>query len=294
MTSPLIALGAVLLHFVAVTRCSVILFQATPTVVKEGLTSAVTLRCSLNDTSPSSAVIGRRDVTRTADNVELVTSVIIMQNGNDVASVTQGHSARSLTAAGNIRVTGDVTKRVGEKGHIEVTYTAPNQNETGEFVCEVNAITEAGHGVVFTTSLEVTTSQPTMADLISHIRDLTLSRDSLAARVTQMEAGRVNGSAHSESGVIECFDSTKWNGQHHVAAGDTHTLDVRQRFSTSYTAPPTVQLGVVEMDDDNHKNSRWVVSLVSVDTTGFTVRCGTWMDSTIFRMAVSWVSIPAH
>ena len=55
---------------------------------------------------------------------------------------------------------------------MEVTFTSPTQNETGEFVCEVNAITEAGHGVVFSTSVEVTMSQPTMSDLVStHVAD---------------------------------------------------------------------------------------------------------------------------
>jgi len=274
----------------SLSACSVILFQSSPTDVKAGLTSAFTLRCSLNDTAASTGIIGRRDVTSTQDNVEQVSSVVIMQNGVDLASVTQTHQAKPLISHNNIRVNGDVTRRPGEKGYMEVTFTSPTQNETGEFVCEVNAITEAGHGVVFSTSVEVTMSQPTMSDLISHIRALELSRDSLAARVKQLEAGQ-GGHTHSESGVLECFDSTKWTGQHKVAAGYTHTLDVTHKFSQAYNVTPTVQLGVVQMDDDNHKNSRYVVTLVSVDTTGFTIRCGTWMDSTIFRMAVSWVSI---
>lgn len=105
-----------------------IVLSGTPTVVKQDLTDTASLRCALNDTtSHSNSIVGRRDVidttqtdddddvittlrdvSVTSDNVEQVLSIIVMQNGVDVAAVSNTHPARVVAGGGvgNLRVVG--------------------------------------------------------------------------------------------------------------------------------------------------------------------------------------------
>lgn len=48
----------------------------------------------------------------------------------------------------------------------------PNQNQTGKFVCEVNAVSESGHIVTFTESTEVIASPPTVSELVTYVGQL--------------------------------------------------------------------------------------------------------------------------
>ena len=267
------------------------MFHGTPDEVKEGLTETTTVRCGLNDTAVSASVIGRRGVARTAGNVEQVSSVIIMLNGKDIASVAQSHTAKILVSSTNIRVSGDVSGQSGERGFLELVYQYPTSSQVGDFTCEINAVSVSGHGVVFTSAVEVGISQPTLADVVSHMQQVQSEKASLEARVKVLEAEKYERT-HSETGVIECPDSSTWKGRHSKFGSTTRDIDIVQRFQTPYSRPPTVKIGVVEMDGSNKHNARYLTSVVKVDKNGFTVRCSTWVDSQIYRMGVSWISVP--
>ena len=93
---------------------SKVVLSATPQDVKESLTSSLVIHCALNDTAASSAIIGRRDVTQTTENVVEVTSFILMKNGKDVASMSHTKPAHVMDGSSNIRVTGSVVGTPGE------------------------------------------------------------------------------------------------------------------------------------------------------------------------------------
>jgi len=295
---------------------SIIIFDGTPAEISDGLTSSGTLRCSLNDTvdtGSSSNVIGRRDVisrrdvTQTAHNVQQVSSIIIMKDGTDIASITQAFPAKILNGSGDMHVTGDVSIRPGERGYLTVTWHNPGASQAGEYVCEVNAINDVGHNVMFTQALEVGIKTPTLADLISHVRDmeaasnqrlqqLEADRDSLRQRVEQLEMEKASLS-HTETGYVECKNSAGWTGRHFFEGKTDTTMDVTKTFARPYATPPVVKVGVVSLDAPTEgmnagHSTRYYVSVTRVDTAGFTVRCATWSDTNIVRIGVSWISVP--
>ena len=57
----------------------------------------------------------------------------------------------------------------GERGFLQLEIDHPGKNQTGEYVCEANAVTDSGHTVTFSTTTEVTSSSPTTADLIAYV-----------------------------------------------------------------------------------------------------------------------------
>ena len=143
-----------------------------PASVLLGLTEQLTVRCDVRDTSASATIVGRRDVTQTVDNVEEVTSIILMMNGQDVASVTNLAAAQVKDGSLNSQVTGQVSSSAsGGTGFLEVTFTDPIDYQAGEYHCEANGLSQ-GHGVVFSTSLEVSSAAPNVSDLLGVIRDM--------------------------------------------------------------------------------------------------------------------------
>jgi len=281
-------------EFVALLMCcflrqstgSAIVFESSPTEIKDGLTGTITLRCSLNDTAASANLIGRRDVTQTADNMAEVSSIIVMKGGVDVASVSHSHGARVIGVAPSLTVAGDLTGSAGEKGFLQLTYKVPSTPQSGEFVCEVNAIGDNGHAKIFSTSLEVNISEPTVPDLIRYIREL---EDRNEKRLESLE--------HVESGLVFCGSSSGWtrsdpfNWHESHVISDGKTKDITVKFKKPYTTAPVVKIGVTEVDAYYNVNLRYNGGVVAVDTQGFTIRCGTWAGSTMYQLGFSWMSV---
>ena len=114
---------------------------------------------------------------------------------------------------------------------------------------------------------------PYKEDVYLHVKQVTY--------VKQLE-GRVQQLEHTENGKVQCGNSDNWPGDN---------KDVRVNFNTSYSQPPIIHLGVTTFDFDTKHNDRHQASLLSVDKTGFTVRCHTWSDTHIYMMEVSWLSV---
>ena len=111
-------------------------FVSSPSKILTGLTDQLTLRCDIRDTSASANIVGRRDVTETTDNVEEVTSIIVMKDGQDVASVSHFLSPHVMDNTSNIRVSGSVSKATGGNGYLELTINNPTP---GEYLCEASS-----------------------------------------------------------------------------------------------------------------------------------------------------------
>ncbi|XP_005101068.3 uncharacterized protein LOC101863352 [Aplysia californica] len=259
----------------------------------------MTLRCSLNDTAMTvnAGLVGRRDVTQTLNNVQHVTSLVVTRNnGEQVASVTQFDPAKALVDLASLQVTGDVSGTSGEKGYIELTWLYPSAAQAGEYVCEVNAIGDVGHNIVFSTTLEIGVTTPTIDDLVNHIKDLENDTSSTRTKIDQIkndisavhsQLANCSKATHTETGILHCGDSTHW-----VKSGQWDRNNfISHKFQYPYDQPPIVKLGIVSLDHDNNANTRFDVELTKVDENGFQVECQTWADSRLFDISVSWISM---
>jgi len=294
----------------AFTSGSKILFEANPDVIQSNLTQSLSMRCSLNDTADAfvGGVVGRRDVTQTASNMQVVTSLVITRNnGEHVATIYGQQPAKALADLATLTVDGALSGAVGERGYIELTWQPPSSAQVGEYVCEINAVDNQGHNVVFSTSAEIGERQPTIGELTHHILDLQKEQvspsklDEILKNLTQIEILYNNTPTieppHSEVGIITCGNSRNWNtNENYVGVWPAHFKIVHQNFNTSYATPPNVKIGVVSVDHENNANVRYEVTTQNVNTAGFDVKCETWGQfhgydqSHLYQLRVSWIS----
>jgi len=165
-------------------------FRVTPTIFTPGITSHVTLYCSLNETTPTGThgLVGRDvtalehdqlsshvtedagDVTTTSDVIDYVTNIVISRKSGDVlASVSDHHPPRDFLTSSDVSVTGDVTSTgvTGVRGFLQLVLKDPaDQIESGVFSCEITTVTMKGHGLTLTSSAVVDNKQPTIQDLV--------------------------------------------------------------------------------------------------------------------------------
>jgi len=254
----------------AVEQCSEIVFQSTPTDFKTGLTKNLKLRCELKDTAASSGVIGRRDVTLTQDNMAEVTSIVLMRNGQDVASVGHTHPARLLdTSLNGTAVAGAVSQR----GFLELNIPYPDVSTAGEFVCQINALDANGdHAVTFARSVEVTASDPSMADLVAVIRTMRVNEDNLKTKLDSCGCGSksvffsakinkdVNARHANQSHVI--YDSIFTNvGNGYNSTTGLFTCPVSGYYRFSISAMTTVQFDLDLMQEFPNKSKQLLISI---------------------------------
>jgi len=273
---------------------------SSPAQIKDGLTGSLSLRCSLNDTAPSAGLIGKRDVTMTTDNVDEVTSILIMRNGQDVAAVSHKHPAAILDGIA-VAVNGEVKGEPGERGHLTVSLVNPGHNESGEYVCEINAITWTGHSVKFTQTLEVTLVTPTVEDLVHYVRNQqnmiqnqqsTINNQqstiqSLTSSVTSLQTS-VQELQHIETGTIQCGDSKHWSS----IGGGWFQSPQSATFTSTYSRAPVVTLSVIEVDKGTHDAFWYYVELQNVSAGGFNFRCKSKNYPTyhVWHFSVTWTS----
>jgi len=262
------------------TTASLLKFQSSTNEIQSLLTQQMTMRCSLEDNSPTGpgAIVGR-SVTTTATDVSYLTSLVLMKDGAEIAHVTIQTPAKAMNNA-QVKVGGKLDTNNREKGYLEVTWQYPIDGDAGEFTCEANGMTSAGHNVVFSKTLEVQVKQPNTSDLVRTIHQLMMD-------VAHLE--------HVETGFIDCNGSDSWPGRDTdsmdgLLDGRTHrSVNVTQRFQRSYTSPPVVHLAVRDLHSSDPYFQFYVVN---VDRDGFTMKCRGWNDNRTYQLSVSWVSIP--
>ena len=104
---------------------------------------------------------------------------------------------------------------------MQLTIRHPTVAQSGEFVCEVNALSDSGHVVTFTSSLEVISREASLKDLVSYVRNLSMTNEELvkdnSLLKTQVDALQHTVSHLSNiSGKIVSFN-----------AGLTHNINIR-------------------------------------------------------------------
>ena len=128
-----------------------------------------------------------------------------------------------------MQVTGAVS---GSTGSLILTIRDPAVNQTGEFSCEANAVNEHGHVVTFTSSVEVTTSTPSMTDLIVFVKELSAKNEGLENKVEDLEQ-TVSRLQNTSRAMV--FFNAKIKGNPHYPIGlDVIFNNVRDNKGNNY------------------------------------------------------------
>jgi len=186
-------------------------------------------------------LVGKRSVPTFA----YVTSVVILRDGKDVASITPFTPATAILDKASLNVTGAIST---SSGYLELTWPLPGQEQGGNYTCEVNGIVGAGHNEVLTKSLVMPVEAPSLSQLTSHIHDQEVKLKTQDALIHNLQQQLVNQQQqytrledkisnetdvkiqqmlalikqqqhqHIENGTVECGASTgshtDWNGLH--------------------------------------------------------------------------------
>ena len=91
--------------------------------------------------------------------------------------------------------------------------------------------------------------------------------------------------------MVECVDSDNWNRDPYGNNG--RYVFHKVSFNTPYEKPPMVSLGIDLFDESSDAYLRIHTDIENLTKDGFTVRCGTWADTYIFKIRVRWVSVVA-
>lgn len=166
---------------------SVIEFLASPDNIRYPMTSSLSLTCAVKNGAgtamtqapPGNGIIGRRrrsadTTTSGSDVIKHITAITISQNGVAIATVSLFTPAHAEPGLGldlsNFNVTGDVTS--GDQGHLKAVWDFPSANQSGEFACDVDGVTENGHSVHFTRDVNVKTVSVNIDDILAELHDL--------------------------------------------------------------------------------------------------------------------------
>ena len=120
-----------------------------------------------------------------------LTSLVITKNGHDVAMVSSVSPAHVTDGSTNVQVSGSVSGNSGS-GFIQLTITQPTVDQTGEFVCEASGLSAAGHVVTVSSTVEITNCEPSIADLVAYVTDLSKKNGDLNVKIGSLEVKNVD------------------------------------------------------------------------------------------------------
>jgi len=310
-----------LFNFATLLACVVVLisgseihFTTSPDNITPILTDRLVLRCSLNDTQGlpdgNGGIIGRRDVTSTVSDVAHLVSLVVLRNGQDLATVSQFAAAHALLDVNTAQVIGEIAGATGERGFLEVTILSPGEDQSGNYSCEANGIDQGGHNIVFSKHFEIGYKNPDVTDIIKavhdqdiRLREQEMKNQELAAKnqllgnsVTYLMAD-LAAAKHFESGTVHCSSSGSWpvhNGY--------KEKNVTVSFNSTYDSAPIVQGGVLDVyyryqvttSAAHSSYVRYYVDILDVEKDQFVVRCkvSTQSQYYIYGLDVNWLSVP--
>ena len=270
-----------------------------PTRVAEVLTKIMSLRCALEDTRISGAssyfpgtgmeilAVG----TETVQYVDTVTSIEISRDGKRLAYLAQNSYPQTEGDWSNMKVFGDLSLPMvlPERAFLQLTWTPPSYNQSGEYTCAVNGTSSSAGGLFnFEVTSEVGVQFPSKLDIVNQIRLLHLEDLANTQKLSALQDSAAKlKPPHADSGEVSCGDSTGWN--QYIGSRRYVYKDVK--FRQPYTdKAPVVSLGIKGIDAYRFSNLRMQLDVVNLNTRGFRVRCGTWGDTRIYSLTVRWTS----
>ena len=233
--------------------------------------------------------------------MDFLSSLVVLNGNAHIAIVTEHIPAHALTSSGNVQVKGHIS---GGEGSLQVTFKYPQDVQAGEYSCEANGLSNLGHNVMLTTTLEVGVTTPTMDDLIQQIAEMKQKADRQEQKSSQQDRDiaalkqEIASLSHVvESGVIDCSDSSLWNERlTNVYGGRDRFVSKTVQFQRNFTSPPVVHMAMSHIYDQVYggessvTNEYFYIDLVAVTKNNFTMRCRTFEPDHIL-MSVSWVGI---
>ncbi len=125
------------------------------------------------------------------------------------------------------------------------------------------------------------------ADTASHAAGALEARLAAVEKsVTQLQGGV---GALVQTGVVSAStERADWN----LSAGPTGSREytIRVPFPKPFAKVPVVSVAINHIDSSAAVNERVHVTADGVDVNGFTVHLGTWADSLVYGLGVSWVA----
>jgi len=144
-----------LLLFISATHGSGVQLSSDPKIIQTILTQDMQMSCSFNDT--------------TGGDLRFVTSLVIIRNGVEIASITPFAPVYAPADAGKMNASGIVSSQHGAQGHLELTWTYPDSGQSGNYTCEVNGVNSVGHTIKYTADLSIPVREPTLADITDFV-----------------------------------------------------------------------------------------------------------------------------
>lgn len=74
-------------------------------------------------------------------------------------------------------------------------------------------------------------------------------------------------------------------------AGPPRSFRTHIRFATPFAGIPVVQAALTGFDIDRHHTARIDVRTESITPDGFDLLIGTWMDTRVYQVSVSWLAL---
>ena len=87
-----------------------------------------------------------------------------------------------MTSSSDLQVTGNLTGAPGVRGYLEITWSHPKAQVSGEYRCEVDTVNNQGHSFDFSDSLELVDNELTFNDVIQHLHRVEQERGEMERR----------------------------------------------------------------------------------------------------------------
>jgi len=238
---------------VLITSASVISFTKTPSIIKPILTKQLTIKCALEDSLVGTGLVGKRDVTQTSTNIKQLISLVVVKNGQDIASITPFTQATALGGdQGSLNVTGAISTSTG---HLLLEWSYPGEAQSGNMSCEANGINAAGHNTVFSTSLVVGVQEPSLSDLVDHVHrqeiQMLEQRDMLDQQ--QQQIGQQQATIDDQQKKMEAEklrNDAEHAAQQTLIGNLTQEMDrLRQEVQQGVGGPGHVESGIIDCQD---------------------------------------------
>ena len=135
---------------------------------------SLTLTCSIGDstTTPHDRVghlIDALTRRRATNDIKFVSSLVVLRDGTDIASLSEHVPATAFADLDNMVVNGSIPGTSGELALLTLRWDHPKLNQQGNYTCQVTGYDQIGHAVLFFGSASVEMVAPTTDDLVYQI-----------------------------------------------------------------------------------------------------------------------------
>ncbi len=94
--------------------------------------------------------------------------------------------------------------------------------------------------------------------------------------------------------VVVGTETEGWNlAESATEEAEARYFLVEVYFSTSFSTPPVVQIGLTGFDIDQCSSARVSLAAEAISCDGFTARISTWRSSRVYSVEFNWMAVGA-